>query len=331
MVTGVAGFLGSHMADRLLADGHEVAGVDNLLGGDTENVPRGVDFEEQDCRYVEVLGRLLAGADVVVHCAAAPHEGLSVFSPNLVARHTFMSTVGVATAAIQAGVKRVVFTSSTARYGRQSLPFEEWMPTKPVDPYGVFKVASEQTLQALSAAHGIEVVIAVPHNIVGPRQKYDDPFRNVASIMANRMLRGLPPVIYGDGLQTRSFSFISDCVDPLARIVTEPIVAGQNVINIGPDDPPITIRRLYEILRELTGFAGEPLYVADRPLEVKHTWVSANLARRLLGYEPKTRLEDGLAQLVDWIRLKGPKPFTYHLPIEITSATLPVTWSQKLL
>jgi UDP-glucose 4-epimerase len=341
VVTGGAGFVGSHVADRLSYDGHRVMSVDNLLGGDEYHWRTGAAPLlypcRADCTDFPTMMRLTETAEVVVHCAAAPHEGLSVFSPAFVAHHTYMSTVITATAAIRQGVRRFVFTSSTARYGDQrALPFHEGLPTAPVDPYGVAKVAAEQTLLALGRAHGMEVVIAVPHNIVGPRQKYDDPYRNVASIMTHRMLSGLPPIIYGDGEQTRSFSFIDDCVEPIVRMVTEPGLNGQ-VFNIGPDDPPITINRLAEILADLTDYHGPPpIYVDPRPLEVRKTWVSADKARKYLAYEPKTPLDVGLAKLVEWVRVDlirhgGWKPFEYYLPIELPDApNLPRTWRDRL-
>lgn len=330
VVTGVAGFLGGHVADRLVFEGHQVAGIDNMLGGDFKNVPFGLDeLVFEDCRNLDVMKALTSGADAIVHCAAAAHEGLSVFSPCLITEHTYNTTVAVAAAAAANHVKRVVFTSTAARYGAQPvMPFTEDMTPAPVDPYGIAKVAAEQVLRCMGLAHGFEVVIAVPHNIIGPYQKYDDPFRNVASIMANLMLQNRPPIIYGDGQQTRSFSFIQDCVNPLIKMVTMPGLDGE-VINIGPDDPPITILELACRLREIIGYEGGFQFVPDRPMEVKHTWVSADKARRMLGYEAHTSLESGLKQLVDWIRAAGPKPFKYHLPIEIDSPKLPVTWRDR--
>ncbi|MCI0552142.1 MAG: NAD-dependent epimerase/dehydratase family protein, partial [Anaerolineae bacterium] len=205
-VSGVAGFLGSHLAERLVSDGHDVIGVDNLSGGYRDNVPEGVVFHEADCRDVQAMTALMKGVDVVYHCAAAAYEGLSVFSPVYVNEQTYMTTVALLSAAAQNKVKRFVYLSSMARYGHQQTPFTEDMTPKPQDPYGIAKVAAELQVRELCETHGLEWVIAVPHNIIGPRQKYDDPYRNVASIMANRMLRGKAPIIYGDGKQMRCFS-----------------------------------------------------------------------------------------------------------------------------
>src|SRR5512139_2599916 len=203
-VTGVAGFLGSHIAEAM-ASTHAVTGCDNLSAGEMDNVPVQVPWYGVDCKDQSQMRGILRGVDVVYHCAAHPHEGLSVFSPSAITSSIYEASVSVFSAAIAAGVKRIVFCSSMSRYGANPLPFREDQPVAPVDPYAIAKVAAEDTLRCLANAHGIEYVIAVPHNIVGPRQKYDDPFRNVAAIMINCMLRGKQPIIYGDGEQKRCF------------------------------------------------------------------------------------------------------------------------------
>ncbi len=330
-VTGIAGFLGSHLADNLLALGYEVRGVDNLLGGYRENVSPEIDFHAIDSRDFEKMKQLLQGVDVVYHCAAAPHEGLSVFSPNIITEHTYNSTVATTSAAIVAGSRRIVFCSSMARYGAQPvLPFREDMEPRPRDPYGVAKYAAELTIKLLAEAHGLEYVIAVPHNIIGPRQKYDDPFRNVASIMINLMLHGRQPIIYGDGMQKRAFSFIADVIQPLIKMGLEAQVVGE-IINIGPDEEFITINELAERIARIIGFHPlQPIYVADRPMEVKLATCSADKARKLLGYQTTYDLDQGLAEMIDWIKQKGPKKFEYHLPLEIITERTPDTWKNRL-
>jgi UDP-glucose 4-epimerase len=330
LVTGVAGFLGSHLAEELTIAGHTVIGVDNLLGGEFANVPAGVSLHVLDCGNWEQLQSIMRDVEIVYHLAAAPHEGLSVFSPGLINQHTYRSTIGVTIAALNCGVRRIVFTSSMARYGDQHGAWcTEAMVPRPCDPYGVAKWASEEALRCLSAAHGIEYVVAVPHNIIGTRQKYNDPFRNVVAIMINRMLQGKQPIIYGDGTQTRSFSFVTDCTGPLIQMATAPVHG--EVINIGPDDIATSINELAMVLAELCEFNLNPIYVPDRPMEVKHALVSADKARTLLGYRPETDLRAGLAEIVTWMRARGPRPFVYHLPIEIESNKLPITWREHLL
>jgi UDP-glucose 4-epimerase len=329
-VTGVAGFLGSHIAEHFVRAGNSVAGIDNLLGGAKENVPDGVDLVVADCASREAYAGLLDGVDLVYHCAAAPWEGLSVFSPHLVHQHTAASTAAVLSAAAAAGVGRFVFCSSMARYGAQPAPFTEDLPAAPVDPYGIAKYASELLVRNVCEIHGIQWAIAVPHNIIGPRQKYDDPYRNVASIMINRMLRGQQPVIYGDGRQRRCFSYVADVVEPLARLGTDAALAGE-LVNVGPDEETVSILRLAELIAELLGVRLDPVFVAGRPCEVPEATCSADKARRLLGYRTRWSLRDGLVEMIEWIRSTGPREFTYHLPIEIVTERTPATWTRQLI
>jgi UDP-glucose 4-epimerase len=329
-VSGAAGFLGSHLADTFIRAGHEVVGCDNLIGGDLNNLPVGIRFEEADCCDVDAMKSLTKGVGIVYHCAAIATEGLSVFSPTLIAKHVYENTAGILAGAATNKVRRFVYCSSMARYGRGKPPFKEEQPAAPVDPYGISKYAGELLVANVAETHGFEYTIAVPHNIIGPRQKYDDAYRNVASIMINRMLQGKQPVIYGDGGQSRCFSFVQDCVDPLVKIGTLPGLSGE-VINIGPDEEAVTINELARILADLLSFRLEPIYVPERPREVREATCSADKARRLLGYDTKVTLRAGLQSMIDWIRAHGTKPFSYHLPIEIDSPLLPATWKSRLI
>ena len=212
-VSGAAGFLGSHLADAVIEDGHEVAGCDNMIGADLNNLPEGIQFEEADCCDVDAMKRMTRGTDLIYHCAAVATEGLSVFSPALIAKHVYENTAGLLVGAASNKVKRFVFCSSTARYGIGHPPYTEDQIPNPVDPYGIAKYAAELLVRNVCETHGLEYVIAVPHNIIGPKQKYDDAYRNVASIMINRMLQGKQPIIYGDGEQTRDFVYVDDVVE----------------------------------------------------------------------------------------------------------------------
>jgi UDP-glucose 4-epimerase len=326
-ITGIAGFLGSHLADRFLQEGHSVVGVDSLIGGYVDNVPDGARFYARDL-VKDSVQDLLTDVDLVIHAACTAYEGLSVFSPALVVSNTTQATTELLSQTIKAKVKKFVYLSSMARYGTIDTPYTEDMQPKPQDPYGIAKLASEKLVENLCNTHGLEWVVLVPHNIIGPRQKYDDPFRNVASIMANRLLQNQPPIIYGDGQQMRCFSFIQDVVDPLYVACMSDEALGQ-VINIGPDEEPITINELAEKLQSIVGTTFKPIYTGGRPQEVKIALCSSDKARRLLGYQTSTTLENGLRELVDWIRARGVKDFEYHLPIEIESDRLPATWSQR--
>lgn len=329
-VSGVGGFLGSHLAERLIKDGHEVVGVDDLSGGYFDNVPNGVDFFQEDCFDREKMTDLMQGCDIVYHLACAGHEGLSIFSPHYITSNTFGTTISMISAALANKVKRFVLCSSAARYGAIETPFREDMLPKPQDPYGIAKYASDLALLELGRTHSMEHVIAVPHNIIGTRQKYDDPYRNVASIFINMMLRGKSPIIYGDGLQERTFSFVSDIVEPMVKMGFADNVSGE-IINIGPDKNPTTVLELATIIKRLTGFKGDIVHVPDRPREVKRVDCSADKARKLLGYEAKKDLEEGLSEMVEWIKERGPKPFEYKLPVEIDSPLLPITWKERMM
>lgn len=328
-ITGVAGFLGSNLAELMIKEGHSVVGNDNMIGGDIQNVPLQVDFHNVDCEDLDTMTAIMYGCDVVFHCAATPHEGLSVFSPTLISENNLVGSVSTFTAAARNKVKRVVFCSSMARYGQQQAPFTEDMDPKPIDPYGVSKVAAEDILKIMGEVHGFEWNIAVPHNIVGPKQKFDDPFRNVMSIMANLNLRGKPSIIYGDGEQTRCFSYVDDCTSCLYRMGTDPNIVGET-INIGPDEEVVTINRLADEVANATGYNGEPVYYSEgRPREVKHAACSSDKARKLLGFETTVGFVECVRRTVDWIKDQGPRPFEYHLPVEIHNEKTPKTWTER--
>jgi len=332
VITGAAGFLGSHLSDKFLAEGWSVAGVDNMVGGSMKNVNPNIDFFRLDLTNKKTLEHeAFYNADLVIHSAALAHEGLSVFSPSLIVNNTVMATVNAVTAAIKNGAKRFVFLSSMARYGDhgETIYTEETEP-KPQDPYGIAKLMAEDLVRNLCDTHGVEWTIIVPHNIIGSRQKYDDPYRNVASIFANRMLQGKQPIIYGDGQQRRSFTFVDDVVDPL-YLATQTPDACCEVINVGPDWESTTVKQLAEKIAAYYDFELDPIYVPDRPQEVKVAVCSADKARKLLNYNAATNLDTGLAELLDWIKKSKAKEFKYHLPLEIINDKTPKTWTDRMM
>lgn len=340
-ITGIAGFMGSHLADHLLKLGHEVSGCDNLTGGTFGNVPRLCHFAIADCRSFDLMKGEMdeLKPDLVYHCAAMAHEGLSSFSPSFICDNVFQASVSVFSAAITAGVKRIVFTSSMARYGTgekwegfdQSPPFDEDFNTVPVDPYGISKVAAEQVLKVLCETHGVEYRIAVPHNIIGPRQNFTDPYRNVASIFLNRLRQGKRGMIYGDGSQMRCFSPVGDILPCLAALGLDDSLENGGVWNIGPDNGEITVNELYNACREVAGAALDPVYVPGRPNEVAKAWCTADKARKELGFVQTTTLRDCLKQMWDAIP-KGGRPFEYaNAPLEIVTDKTPATWKERLI
>ena len=331
LITGVAGFMGSHLADAFLEKDYSVRGIDNLIGGYLSNVPEGVEFHNEDLDNLYEISNLFEEVDLVVHAACTAYEGLSVFSPSLVVRNTVQVTTNVMSACIRAKVPKIVYLSSMARYGTQmKVPFTEDLVPNPQDPYGIAKYASELLVRNLADTHGMQYVIVVPHNIIGPRQKYDDPFRNVASIMINRILQGKQPVIYGDGNQKRCFSFMQDVTNPIMKACDSDIANGL-VVNIGPDEEYISINELAAIIAKLMKSDLKPIYVPGRPQEVKDANCSADLARQLLNYKTSMSLEQGLLELIEYIKKSGVKQFNYHLPLEFITEKTPTTWTQKTI
>ena len=328
-ITGIAGFLGSHLADRMIELGHTVVGNDNLLGGYLENLNSKVDFHQIDCCDIDRMVDIMKDVDVVIHTAATAHEGLSVFSPNFITKNIFQASVSTISAAVQNKVKRFVYCSSMARYGNQQTPFTEDMQPSPVDPYGIAKVAGEEVLKVLSNTHGMEWNIAVPHNIVGPRQRYDDPYRNVMSIMINRNLQGKPAIVYGTGEQIRCFSYIDDCIYCLEKLALGDITS--EIINIGPDEGEITINTLVKLIAKECNFVQDPIYFSERPQEVQHAICSSNKARQLLDYKTTVTIEQSIRETVQWIMSKGIKDFDYSFPLEIINNKTPKTWKDRLM
>jgi len=208
-------------------------------------------------------------------------------------------------------------------------PFSENQNAKPVDPYGVSKLAAEQVLKILSDSHGIEYNIAVPHNIIGPKQKYDDPYRNVVSIMINLMLQKRRPIIYGDGKQTRNFSDIDDCIYCLDKLIRDKKIKSE-IFNIGPDEDSISINELYEILSNKLQFNKDAQYVEDRPNEVKNAICSSDKARKFLSYKTRVNLSDSIDKVIKYIKKNGPKKFEYNYRLEIQNKLTPKTWKNKL-
>jgi UDP-glucose 4-epimerase len=329
-ITGIAGFLGSHLAYAFLQRGWRVAGCDNLIGGYRDTVPKHADFYQQDCLDLDGLTRVMGGSDLVYHTACTAYEGLSVFSPSLVVANTTQISVNVMTAAIRNSIPKFIHCSSMARYGEQdSYPFTEDMVCKPQDPYGIAKYSAELLLQNLAEVHDIKLVIAIPHNIIGPRQKYDDPYRNVVSIMINLMMQGRQPIIYGDGEQVRCFSSIEDDVDCLVEFATNERAVG-GIFNIGPDEGALTINELAILIARLVKFDLNPIYMPGRPQEVKFATCSAEKIRRYFNYKTKIGIEEAVLNMIKYIEERGPRKFSYHLPVEIISDKTPKTWSQKI-
>jgi UDP-glucose 4-epimerase len=330
-ITGITGLLGSTLAKYLLEVGnYKIIGVDNGIGGVEDNVPLEIEYYNTDILDTEMLKTLMEGVDTVFHAAALPYEGLSVFSPTITATSIVSGTLSVAIAAIHNKARLFINCSSMARYGDQTPPFTEDMPTKPVDPYGLAKVQAEQHLEMLSQIHGLNYVTVVPHNVIGVGQRYFDPFRNVVGIMINRTLQGKPIIVYGDGSQERSFSNATDCIIAIEKIIsTDRNICGQ-VYNIGPDHNEMTIKDLAMLVAKTCNTDTNIEYFTGRPREVKYAFCSSNKIRHEFNYNASINVETTIKQMVEWIKPRV-RDFEYHLPLELITDKTPKTWTDKLI
>jgi len=328
-ITGVAGFLGSHLAEWALSQNHEVVGCDNLSLGSKRNIPKDVEFYEYDILDLEKNKKHMAGVDVVFHAAAYPYDNFSLFSPFKVVENTFAATASVLSASISNGATRFVYCSSMSRYGNNNSPFTEDMNPQPLTPYGIAKMAGENLVKSLAQVHNFEYVICIPHNIFGPRQVFNDPYRNAVSLIINQMLQNRSPGIYGDGEQKRGFSPIQDLV-PLFQGLLFGEKAKNQTINIGPDEEAVSLNELIEILNEVTGKQLTAHYRPFRPKEIKNALCSSEKARQLLNYKKVISLKEALKELVEWIKIKGPTKFSCNQTSEIDPPP-PAVWKAQRL
>ncbi|MCK9371069.1 NAD-dependent epimerase/dehydratase family protein [Candidatus Dojkabacteria bacterium] len=329
-ITGVAGLMGSHLAERFLSEGHEVYGVDNLSIGLRSNVPGGVKFAQLDLRHPEDIDSAIKEAkpDIVHHCAAWAHEGLSSFSPKLITENIYNIFLNTLVPSIKYNVKWFVQYSSMAVYGAQTPPFDETLERKPVDVYGIAKAAAEAAIESLSDVHEFKYTIIRPHNLIGERQLVD-PYRNVAMIMMNRIMQGKAPIIYGDGEQKRAFSYVGDAIPCLTKIGMS-VFPDKEIINIGPTEEYSINTLAKTILKEFNSDL-KPIHMADRPKEVKYAWCTNDKAKAMLGFETKTSFEEAIHKMVSWAQTQGPRPFKYLDELELTGKNVPKTWLNRLI
>lgn len=337
VITGSAGLIGSHLCFRFMSLGFKVIGIDNLIGGYSSNMPaqqKNFAFYNINILDVHKITDIFKfyKPELVIHCAALAHEGLSVFAPKTIVENIYAGTASIASAACATSVATFINTSSMARYGEGSPPFEEEHKPNPIDPYGLAKVHAEQHLKLMSDIYGIKVLTMVPHNVCGPHQCYSDPFRNVMSIFANQLKRDKPIYIYGDGTQMRSFSHVSDCIDAYvtAYNARDSISSGE-VFNIGPDDgTEITIKELALTVSKYFNVEPRIEHLPARPREVKHAWVSTAKAKSILNYNTKYSTEDVIRDTTAWMKTEPHRDFNYHLKLEIVTDSTPRTWTEGL-
>lgn len=331
LVTGVAGFMASHLAEYLANQGHEVYGLDNMSIGIESNIPKNIHFFRADMRDKGVMEDVLEEVkpELIYHLAAWAHEGLSQFMPIHITENNYNAFLNLIVPAINNGMKRIVVCSSMSVYGAQKPPFTEEMTRMPEDIYAAAKTAMEEAIEILADVHGFDYTIIRPHNVYGPRQMLHDPYRNVVGIFINRILNGKEPIIYGDGKQTRAFSYIDDVTPYLAKAGFIEEAKGQ-IINIGPTEE-YSINTLAETVLSAFGSDMQPLHFPDRPREVKHAFCTNEKAKRILGYETTTTLRDGIQQFVDWGKQQGAQEFKYLENLELTGDKIPETWKKKLM
>lgn len=331
IVTGAAGFIYSHVAEHLANEGHEVLGIDNLSIGRLASVPNNIQFKAVDLCDKDAVHNVVRDfkPTIVHHGAAWAHEGLSQFMPILITENNYNAYLNLLVPAIRYGVRRIVMASSMSVYGAQQAPFDESMDRMPEDIYAIAKTSMEKATEILADVHGFEYTIIRPHNVYGPRQIIWDPYRNVVGIFVNRIMRGQPPVIYGDGQQTRAFSYIDDVAPYIAKAGFIDEAKGE-IINVGPLEE-YSINRLAETVIDAFGVDMEPRHEADRPREVKHAYCTNDKAKRILGYKTSVTLEEGVKRMVAWAKTIGPQEFQYLENLELEGDKVPRMWSRKLM
>lgn len=338
LVTGSAGFIGSHIYDLLFNMGHKVYGIDDLSGGFMRNVSQKKYFTKLDLRdraktavYIKKLK-----PDIIFHLAADATEGRSQFTPFSAIDRNVVAYTNLLVPAIKHGLKKMILTSSMSVYGAQQVPFKENMIPQPEDIYGISKMSMEKTTHVLADVYGFKYVIIRPHNVYGPRQNLSDPYRNVVGIFINSLLNGKNFYVYGDGKQKRAFSYIDDVAPAMVKTVFKKECEGK-IINIG-SDKPVTLNALAETV--LKTFYGDiknvpknltPKHVSDRPREVKYAYCEHKVAKKLLEFESKVGLLEGVGNMVKWAKSVGKQPFVYLTKLELDHPKAPQTWTDKLI
>jgi nucleoside-diphosphate-sugar epimerase len=306
LITGIGGFIGSSLARALVARGEQVRGVDNFSTGNRENIADlldRIDFRETDILDLDAMHEACAGVDYVLHQAAIPSVPKSVLDPLASNRANLDGTVNVLVAARDAKVKRVVFAASSSVYGETpTLPKRESMTPDPISPYAVAKLASEHYLISFYRCYQLETVALRYFNIFGPRQDPSSPYSGVLAKFITIMLRGERPAIYGDGEQSRDFTYIDNAVEANLLACKAPAAqaAGQ-VFNVATGRR-VSLNETFKLLQGLTSYSGQPKYEAERGGDIKHSLADISKAETALGYKPKVDFEEGLRRTVEWYR-----------------------------
>jgi nucleoside-diphosphate-sugar epimerase len=306
LITGIGGFIGSTIARELLRRRETVRGVDNFSTGKRDNLAeilRQIDFREVDILDLEGMRQACAGIDYVLHQAAIPSVPKSVLDPIGSNRANVDGTVNVLVAARDAKVKRVIYAASSSAYGdTPTLPKHERMTPDPISPYAVAKLAGERYMISFYRCYGLETVSLRYFNIFGPRQDPSSPYSGVLAKFITQMLAGKQPTIFGDGEQSRDFTFIDNAVEANLLACQAPVgrVAGR-VFNVATGRR-VTLNETFKLLQTLTSFSGLPIYGAERGGDIKHSLADISAAEAAFGYKPHVNVEDGLRRTVEWYR-----------------------------
>jgi nucleoside-diphosphate-sugar epimerase len=306
LVTGVAGFIGSSLARAVLAQGDKVRGIDNLSTGKRDNVAEissQIDFCEADLLDLDAVHNACRGVDYVFHEAAIPSVPKSVLDPLGSNRANVDATVHLLIAAKDAKVKRVVYAASSSAYGdTPTLPKHEGMPPNPISPYAVAKLASEYYMKSFYRCYGLETVCLRYFNIFGPRQDPTSPYSGVLAKFITQMLQGEQPTVFGDGTQSRDFTYIDNVVEAnlLAAKAPASQAAGE-VFNVATGTR-VDLNETFQLLKKIIGYKGELKFAPERAGDVKHSLADLSLTEKHLGYRPKVSFEEGLCRTVEWYK-----------------------------
>jgi UDP-glucose 4-epimerase len=306
LITGIAGFIGSSIARGLLARGDEVRGIDNLSTGKRENIAEitsKIDFRETDLLDLNAVRNACKGVDYIFHEAAIPSVPKSVLDPLGSNQANVDGTVHLLIAAKDAQVKRVVYAASSSAYGdTPTLPKREDMPPNPISPYAVAKLASEYYMTSFYRCYGLQTVCLRYFNIFGPRQDPSSPYSGVLAKFITQMLAGEQPTIFGDGTQSRDFTYIDNTVEAnlLAAKAPVSLAAGQ-VFNVATGTR-VDLNETFQLLKKIIGFKGEVKYGPERAGDVKHSLADLSRTEKAIGYKPKVSFEEGLRRTVEWYR-----------------------------
>jgi UDP-glucose 4-epimerase len=324
LVTGAAGFIGSHLVDALIERNHEVIALDDLSGGFANNVNPKATFIQASCVDHERLSQLFNEHefDYVFHLAAYAAEGLSHFIKRFNYTNNVIGSMNLINESVNHHVKRFIFTSSIAVYGKNQLPMREDLTPAPEDSYGIAKYAVELDLKASHEMFGLDYVIFRPHNVYGERQNTGDKYRNVIGIFMNQILAGEPFTIFGDGGQKRAFSYIGDITPILAESATHE-GARNEIFNVGAD----AVYSVNELANEVMNAMGVKTEIRHLPArnEVIDAWSDHSKVQRVFGKHEETSLSEGLKRMAEWVRSNGPRKSKPFDGIEIVK-NLPLNW-----